>query len=90
MIAVSYARGTSRVPLLGVTIGEQLRRTAENFPDCEALVVRSQAYQATYRRLWDAAEEFPMTVTGKIQKFRMRELSIGELGLGDAAAIRTA
>jgi len=29
-------------------------------------------------------------VTGKIQKFRMREIAIGELGLGDAAAVRTA
>jgi len=26
-------------------------------------------------------EEFPMTVTGKVQKFRMREISIAELGL---------
>jgi fatty-acyl-CoA synthase len=25
--------------------------------------------------------EFPMTVTGKIQKFRLRELAIEELGL---------
>jgi fatty-acyl-CoA synthase len=31
-----------------------------------------------------------MTVTGKIQKFRMREIAIDELGLGDAATIRTA
>jgi len=35
-------------------------------------------------------DEFPMTVTGKIQKFKMREVAIAELGLGDAAAIRTA
>ena len=34
--------------------------------------------------------EFPMTVTGKIQKFRMREISIVELGLEHAAAIRSA
>jgi fatty-acyl-CoA synthase len=34
--------------------------------------------------------EFPLTVTGKVQKFRMRELSIEELGLSAAAAIRTA
>jgi len=34
--------------------------------------------------------EFPMTVTGKIQKFRMREISIAELGLGHAAETRTA
>jgi len=33
---------------------------------------------------------FPMTVTGKIQKFRIREQEIEALGLGQAAAIRTA
>ena len=31
--------------------------------------------------------EFPMTVTGKIQKFRMREMAIEEVGLQDAAGI---
>ena len=36
------------------------------------------------------ATEFPMTVTGKIQKFRMREMAIGELGLQRAAQIETA
>ena len=35
-------------------------------------------------------DTFPMTVTGKIQKFKMRELSIKELGLEEAATIRTA
>jgi fatty-acyl-CoA synthase len=35
-------------------------------------------------------EEFPMTVTGKVQKFRMRETSISELGLEDAARTPTA
>jgi fatty-acyl-CoA synthase len=34
--------------------------------------------------------EFPMTVTGKVQKFRMRELAVEELGLQAAAATRTA
>jgi fatty-acyl-CoA synthase len=34
--------------------------------------------------------EFPMTVTGKIQKFRMREIAIEELQLQKAAGIRTA
>jgi fatty-acyl-CoA synthase len=33
---------------------------------------------------------FPMTVTGKVQKFRMRERAIDELGLGAAASARTA
>jgi fatty-acyl-CoA synthase len=26
-------------------------------------------------------DEFPMTVTGKIQKYKMRQVSIAELGL---------
>ena len=33
---------------------------------------------------------FPMTVTGKVQKFRMREQAIDELGLATAAGARTA
>jgi fatty-acyl-CoA synthase len=36
------------------------------------------------------ATEFPMTVTGKIQKYKMREASIELLGLHEAAAIETA
>ncbi len=35
-------------------------------------------------------EDFPMTVTGKVQKFRMREVSITELSLEDAAGTETA
>jgi len=35
-------------------------------------------------------DTFPMTVTGKIQKFKMREISTKELGLQDAATIKTA
>src|SRR5215207_10692575 len=50
----SYAHGTSPIPLLGETIGENLRRTAERHPDRDALVVRSQSYRATYRQLYDA------------------------------------
>jgi fatty-acyl-CoA synthase len=30
-------------------------------------------------------EDFPMTVTGKVQKFKMREISIRELGLEEQA-----
>jgi fatty-acyl-CoA synthase len=32
-------------------------------------------------RYWKFVEAFPMTVTGKIQKYRMRETSVRELGL---------
>ena len=35
-------------------------------------------------------EEFPMTVTGKIRKVEMRQISIDELGLADVANTRTA
>ena len=35
-------------------------------------------------------DTFPMTITGKIQKFKMREQSIEELGLGEAAHVRSA
>jgi fatty-acyl-CoA synthase len=35
-------------------------------------------------------DEFPMTVTGKVQKFRIREIEIEDRGLEDAARIQTA
>jgi fatty-acyl-CoA synthase len=35
-------------------------------------------------------DEFPMTVTGKVQKFRMRETSVAELGLQAASQTPTA
>ncbi|MGE5277438.1 MAG: AMP-binding protein [Acidobacteriota bacterium] len=53
MIAPSYSHGASPIPLLGETIGENLRRTVERFGDREALVVRHQGYRATYRQLWE-------------------------------------
>jgi len=47
---------------------------------------------ATYKipRYVRFVTEFPTTVTGKIQKYRMREITIAELGLNAADAIRTA
>jgi len=54
-MTLSYSHGTSLTPLLGETIGANLRRTVERFPDHEALVVRHQNFRATYRQLWDAA-----------------------------------
>jgi fatty-acyl-CoA synthase len=53
MAAPSYVHGTSSVPLLGETIGENLRRTVERHGGREALVVRHQGYRATYRELWE-------------------------------------
>jgi fatty-acyl-CoA synthase len=53
MVAASYVHRASPVPLLGETIGENLRRTVERVPNGEALVVRHQHYRATYAELWD-------------------------------------
>src|SRR3954467_11977984 len=53
----SYAHGTSPIPLLGETIGENLRRTVERHGDRDAVVVRSQNYRAPYQQLYDSASE---------------------------------
>jgi fatty-acyl-CoA synthase len=51
-----------------------------------------QGQIATYKipRYIRFTTEFPMTVTGKIQKFRMREISIEELGLAGATHMEPA
>jgi fatty-acyl-CoA synthase len=41
-------------------------------------------------RLWKFVSDFPITVTGKVQKFRMREVAVEELGLQQAGGIETA
>jgi fatty-acyl-CoA synthase len=41
-------------------------------------------------RHWKFVSDFPITVTGKVQKFRMREVAVEELGLQQAAGIETA
>jgi fatty-acyl-CoA synthase len=53
MAAPSYAHGASNVPLLGETIGENLRRTAERHGGQAALVSRQQGYRATYSEFWE-------------------------------------
>jgi fatty-acyl-CoA synthase len=58
----------------------------------EDLVAFCRGKIATYKipRYWKFVDVFPMTVTGKIQKFKMREMAVGELGLEKAAAVVTA
>jgi fatty-acyl-CoA synthase len=41
-------------------------------------------------RYWLVVDEFPMTVTGKVQKYKIREIGIEELGLEEAAKVETA
>ncbi|HEX4625135.1 MAG TPA: AMP-binding protein [Solirubrobacteraceae bacterium] len=52
---------------------------------CEGRIARHKVPR--YVKLVDA---FPMTVTGKVQKFKMRETAIAELGLEAAAGVKTA
>jgi fatty-acyl-CoA synthase len=52
----SYTKGPTAVPLLAETIGENLRRTVERFPDREALVVPHQRYRTTYAGLWQQVD----------------------------------
>jgi fatty-acyl-CoA synthase len=48
----SYSFGMGTIPLMGETIGENLRKTVEKYGDREALVVVEQNYRATYHQLW--------------------------------------
>ena len=58
----------------------------------EELVAFCKERMARFKvpRYWKFVTDFPMTVTGKVQKFKMRQTAVEELGLADAAAIRTA
>jgi fatty-acyl-CoA synthase len=61
-------------------------------PRGEELAAACRGRIATYKipRHWKLVDRFPMTVTGKIQKFRLRQQAIEELGLAEVAAIETA
>jgi fatty-acyl-CoA synthase len=57
--------------------------------DADAVRAFCQGRIAHYKvpRYVKLVDGFPMTVTGKVQKFRMREQAIEELGLGESAAV---
>jgi len=58
----------------------------------EDLVAFGRGKIATYKipRFWKFVGEFPMTVTGKVRKVEMREISTKELKLDEAAKVKTA
>jgi fatty-acyl-CoA synthase len=60
--------------------------------DADAVRAFCQGRIAHYKipRYVKTVDAFPMTVTGKVQKFKMREQAIDELGLAGSAAVRTA
>ncbi len=69
-----------------VRLKEGEEATAEEIKDfCRGKIAHFKV--PAYIKFVDA---FPMTVTGKIQKFRMREVAVEELSLQRAAAVRTA
>jgi len=91
--------GVSEAQVIGVPskkYGEEVMAWVKPKPGvmltAEELKMHCTGRIATYTvpRYWKFVDAFPMTVTGKVQKFRMRELSVGELGLEDADAIKTA
>jgi fatty-acyl-CoA synthase len=68
------------IPRPGVTLSEDELREF-----CRGRIAHFKVPR--YIKFVDA---FPMTVTGKVQKFKMREQAIEELGLEKAAAVATA
>ncbi len=56
-INLSYAHGTSDVPLKGETIGQHLQGMASVFPQREVLVSPYQNYRATYSEFLNQCEQ---------------------------------
>ncbi|MBS1808826.1 MAG: AMP-binding protein, partial [Acidobacteria bacterium] len=69
-----------------VRLGEGATMTAEDLQT----FCRGKIAHHKIPRYVKFVEAFPMTVTGKIQKFVMRDESVKELGLEDAQAIEMA
>ncbi|MEN3272442.1 MAG: fatty-acyl-CoA synthase [Actinomycetota bacterium] len=63
-MTLSYASGTSEVPLIGRTIGDDLTRTVERFPDNEALVDVPTGGRWTYRQLDEAVDRVASGLLG--------------------------
>jgi fatty-acyl-CoA synthase len=79
-------------PLYGEEVMAWVKPKEGGHPTAEQLAEFCRGKIATYKipRHWKFTDSFPMTVTGKVQKFRMREISMEELGLQAAAREQTA
>jgi fatty-acyl-CoA synthase len=64
----------------------QLRDGAAATPEDLAAACRGRIAPYKIPRYWKIVDSFPMTITGKIQKYRMREIAMDELDLRRAAA----
>jgi fatty-acyl-CoA synthase len=59
----------------------KLRDGVEMTAEALAAICRGRIASYKIPRYWKLVDAFPMTVTGKTQKFRMREIAVEELGL---------
>ena len=93
------APGVKDVSVIGVPddkYGEQLCAWIVRHPDFEVDAEAIRAHCAGKIAHFKIphyivfVESFPMTVSGKVQKYKMRETSIAQLGLERAAAVVTA
>jgi fatty-acyl-CoA synthase len=64
----------------------QLHDGASATPEQLAAACRGRIAGYKIPRHWRIVDSFPRTVTGKTQKFRMREIAVEELGLSRMAA----
>ncbi len=62
----------------------KLREGASTTPEELSAFCRGQIASYKIPRYWKLTTDFPMTVTGKVQKFLMREQAVAELGLQGA------
>jgi fatty-acyl-CoA synthase len=70
----SYASGVGEIPLLGLSIGQALDRSAQSYPDQDALVVRHQNLRYTYRQF---LEEVELVARGLLRLGIQKEDRIG-------------
>ncbi|MEZ7508526.1 AMP-binding protein [Cloacibacterium sp. Arc13] len=54
---LSYVHGDSSIPLLGESIGENLKKTVERFPKNDALICSHQNYRATYEEFYEQTSQ---------------------------------
>jgi acyl-CoA synthetase (AMP-forming)/AMP-acid ligase II len=84
-VKLSYVHGVRTTALIVDTIGGALNGAAERLRD--GVTATAEEFRdfcrgqiATYKipRYVRFTTEFPMTVTGKVKKFKMRELTVAE------------
>jgi fatty-acyl-CoA synthase len=68
----------------------QLREGATCTPEELREFCRGRIAHFKVPRHWKLVDAFPMTITGKVQKYRMREIAVEELGLRALAEAPTA